>query len=102
MVSALLSRILKVAFHFAIVGSVVDIEVQAHHSLRDAVIHAVTISFCIVLIAVAGYVAMRLLSSGSGDFTVTVNWAPKKKLRAAKQTRNQIVTEDRKPTRRRG
>jgi hypothetical protein len=79
MVAAVLARVLKLALHFAIVGSVVDVDSQVHAGqLREAVIHALVVSFCILVLAGAGYIATKLLNNlAPGDLRLTLNWAPK-------------------------
>lgn len=62
MTAALLARSLELALHFAVLGGLADIALQLHYGrLREAVVHAVIASGCVVILAGASYVAKKLL-----------------------------------------
>ena len=80
MVSLLAARILEFALHFAILGGLADVALQLHHGqLRDAIIHAVIASICIVVIAGASYIAKSLLGKHHSDLQLNVTWSRTKK-----------------------
>jgi hypothetical protein len=63
MAAVLLARSLELALHFAIIGGLADVALQLHNGrLQEAILHTVIASLCVVLLAVASYVAKKLLS----------------------------------------
>lgn len=98
MVALLLPRVLEIALHFAILGGLADVALQLHDGrLREAIIHAVIASICIVVLAGASYIAKRLLGKQHSDLQLKVTLSrTKKETRARAQRSAQRGTHTRK------
>lgn len=84
MLAFLLARILNVGLHLTILGSIVDVDFQLHSGrVREAFIHTTIVCVCILMLAVTGYIATKLLSKNSNNFEIKVSRVPIKKPRSA-------------------
>lgn len=96
MATLLLSRVLEIALHFAILGGLADVALQLHGGqVREAITHAVIASICIVVFAGASYVAKNILGKHHDDVQLDVTCVLKTKKpradtsrRASRSTRN--------------
>jgi len=94
MAGVLLARILNVTLHMTILGGLVDVDLQVHNGrVLDALTHTAVISVCILVFAIAGYIATKLLSKSTGNLRIEVTRVPMEdpKKRTRRNSRKPVV-----------
>jgi len=77
MAAFLLARILSLALHLTILGSLLNVDLQLHKGrLWEALIHTAVICVCILVLAITGYVATKLLSKSADNLRIDIRRVP--------------------------
>ena len=82
MVGVLLTRVLAITLHITILGGLVEVDHQVQNGrVIDAFTHTAVISICIVLFAVAGYFATKLLGKSADNLRIDIRRVPARQSR---------------------